>query len=75
MFKVYVTRNVPDNAIAMLQKDCTITQWASDDHPVPQDELLKNVKGIDGLYCLLTDDINEEVIKAAGKFSIDEYDI
>ncbi|NWY06502.1 GRHPR reductase, partial [Nothoprocta ornata] len=44
---------------------CHIEQWDSDD-PVPRSELLKKVAGIQGLYCLLTETIDAEVLDAAG---------
>ncbi|MEE6510879.1 hypothetical protein FKM82_031214, partial [Ascaphus truei] len=44
---------------------CEIEQWDSDD-PVPRSELLKKVVGVQGLYCLLTEKIDKEVLNAAG---------
>ncbi|CAI9534570.1 unnamed protein product, partial [Staurois parvus] len=44
---------------------CEIEQWDSDD-PVSRSELLKKVAGIQGLYCLLTEKIDKEVLDAAG---------
>jgi glyoxylate/hydroxypyruvate reductase len=65
--KMYVTRNVPEPGLSVLKaaKEFEVAQWASDD-AVPQDELLKNVKGIDVLFCLLTDRIDKEVLDTAG---------
>lgn len=34
--------------------------------PIPRSELLSKICGMDALYCLLTDKIDEEVLKAAG---------
>ena len=45
---------------------CDIEHW-DHDSPVSKDALLKGVVGKDGLYCLLTDRINKEVLDAAGK--------
>ncbi|XP_038649429.1 glyoxylate reductase/hydroxypyruvate reductase-like [Scyliorhinus canicula] len=44
---------------------CDVKYWDSDD-PVPRTELLKGVTGIDGLYCLLTEKIDKELLDAAG---------
>ncbi|KAL5005920.1 hypothetical protein ScPMuIL_017078 [Solemya velum] len=44
---------------------CEITQWDSDDR-VPKQELIKNIAGKDGLFCLLTDRIDRKVLDAAG---------
>ena len=63
--KIYVTRRVPIRGVELLKPHCAITQWDSDD-PVPRDELLKNVQGIDALFCLLTDKIDKDILDAAG---------
>ncbi|XP_072137955.1 glyoxylate reductase/hydroxypyruvate reductase-like isoform X2 [Mobula birostris] len=44
---------------------CDIKQWDSDE-PVPRSELFKQVAGVHGLYCLLTDKIDKELLDAAG---------
>ncbi|XP_073405765.1 glyoxylate reductase/hydroxypyruvate reductase-like [Dendrobates tinctorius] len=65
--KVYVTRRIPPDGIKILRQSgcCDIEQWDSDD-PVPRSELLKKVVGIQGLYCLLTEKIDKELLDAAG---------
>ena len=64
--RVYVTRRVPSPGVELLKSaGLTVTQW-DNDLPVPKDELLKSVPGIDALFCLLTDPIDREVITAAG---------
>lgn len=65
--KMYVTRNIPEPGLSILKaaKEFEVTQWQSD-AAVPQDELIKNVKGIDVLFCLLTDRIDKEVLDSAG---------
>ncbi|KAM9329557.1 glyoxylate reductase/hydroxypyruvate reductase-like [Gastrophryne carolinensis] len=65
--KIYVTRRIPPDGIKILQQSgsCKIEQWDSDD-PVPRSELLKKVAGIQGLYCLLTEKVDKEVLDAAG---------
>lgn len=34
--------------------------------PIPRSELLSKIHGVDALYCVLTDKIDDEVLKAAG---------
>lgn len=63
--KVFVTRRVPEDGMTVLKKHCEVTQWDSDE-AIPKAELLKGVKGMDGLFCLLTDTIDAEVLDAAG---------
>jgi len=49
-------------------KSCDLDHWDSED-PIPRDELLKRVAGLDGLYCLLTEKIDSELLDAAGEYS------
>ncbi|NXA43183.1 GRHPR reductase, partial [Eudromia elegans] len=44
---------------------CHVEQWDPDD-PGPRSELLKKVAGIQGLYCLLSETIDTELLDAAG---------
>ena len=63
--KVFVTRIIPDKGLDMVKEFCEVDLW-TEDLPPDRDELLKRVKGIDGLLCLLTEDINAEVMDVAG---------
>ncbi|XP_064414974.1 glyoxylate reductase/hydroxypyruvate reductase isoform X1 [Latimeria chalumnae] len=67
LMKVFVTRRIPAEGLEVLKQSgvCSIQQWDSDE-PVPQTELLKGVVGAQGLYCLLSDKIDVEVLDAAG---------
>ncbi|XP_037819878.1 glyoxylate reductase/hydroxypyruvate reductase [Lucilia sericata] len=63
---VYVTRpDVATIGLDLLKKECNVTTW-SEPNPVPREELLKQIKGKDALFCALTDKIDAEVIAAAG---------
>lgn len=62
--KVYVTRKIPKPGMKLLN-GCDVTYWDSDD-AIPREELIRNVAGIDGLLCMLTDTIDAEVLEAAG---------
>ena len=66
--KVYVTRRIHDEAMQLLSSKCQVTRWDSDEL-VPRDELIKGVKGVDAVLCMLTDKIDSEVLDAAGKFA------
>lgn len=63
--KIFVTRNVPEDGIIYLRDKSELTQWESDD-AIPREELKKRVRGIDGLFCLLTDKIDAEILDSAG---------
>lgn len=63
--KVVVTRRVPVAGLARVREECDVRLWDSDE-PIPRATLLEWVAGIDGLYCLLTERINDELLDAAG---------
>ncbi len=62
--KVYVTRLVPQDGIDRLQQECEVEVW-EEARPVPRDVLLEKVSDIEGLYCLLTDQVDGELLDAA----------
>ena len=62
--KIYITRRIADEALAMLRQAAELRVWEGD-APPPRDVLLREVADVDGLLCLLTDTINREVMDAA----------
>jgi glyoxylate reductase len=62
--RIYITRRIPQDAVDMLAQSCEIRHWNEDD-PVPRDVLLGAVGDIDGLYCLLTDKIDQALLDRA----------
>ena len=62
--KVYITRRIADEALAMLRQAAELRVWEGD-APPPREVLLREVRDVDGLLCLLTDTINREVLDAA----------
>ncbi|RXM36408.1 Glyoxylate reductase/hydroxypyruvate reductase [Acipenser ruthenus] len=57
--------NKPENTDQSSYSRCNIELWDSDD-PVPRQELLKKVSGVDGLLCVLTEKIDAELLNVAG---------
>lgn len=62
---VYVTRMLPQPAMDILNEHCDV-EINPEDRVLSREELLEKVKGRDAVLCLLTDDIDEEVLGAAG---------
>ncbi|MBI3551335.1 MAG: D-glycerate dehydrogenase [Elusimicrobia bacterium] len=62
--KILVTRSIPDEAKAVLTPHFEIDQY--DKHTaIPRPLLLKKIKDKDGLLCILTEKIDEELLHAA----------
>jgi glyoxylate reductase len=66
MPKVLVTRRVPQECLDLLKPHFEI-QHHNKDTAIPRRALLKSVKDKDGLLCLLTDKVDQELLNAAPK--------
>ena len=67
--KVFVTQNIPEKGIKLLQKYFQVKIYPKD-QVIPKNELLKEVKLCDALLCLLTDKIDQQIINANPKLKI-----
>lgn len=63
---IYVTRRIPQAGLDMIRAKFGDFDMNPDDRVLTREELLKNVKGRDGVLSLLTDKIDDEVFAAAG---------
>jgi glyoxylate reductase len=67
--KVYSTHPLFEEARKILDANCDIQYWSGAERP-SRAELLRLVKDREGLICLLTEKINEELLRAAPKLRI-----
>src|SRR6202023_3648974 len=67
--KVLATHGLFEAARQILQETCEVEYWAKPERP-PREEVLRRVKDKEGLICLLTEKINEELLSAAPKLRI-----
>lgn len=64
--KIFVTRKIPGGALDNLKGSNHEVEISEFDRVLSREELLEKVKGVDGLLCLLTDKVDDEVMEAAG---------
>ncbi|XP_003740751.1 glyoxylate reductase/hydroxypyruvate reductase [Galendromus occidentalis] len=65
--KVLLTRpDIPAESLEKLKAFADV-EIQPEERPITKEELLKSIKGKDGLLCMLTDPIDAEVIEAAGE--------
>jgi lactate dehydrogenase-like 2-hydroxyacid dehydrogenase len=67
--KVFVSRVIPQTAIDMIAQACDMELNTEDKH-LSKAELISKIRDKDGLVCLLTDSIDEEVLSANPKLKI-----
>jgi glyoxylate reductase len=65
-WNVFVTRLIPRPGIEVLERDCEVVEINPHDRVLTKAELIAGVRGRDGVLCLLTDTIDDEVLAAAG---------
>ena len=58
---VFITRRVTEKAIEILRQNFEIGIW-EEDYPIPRERLLEEAEKADGLYIMLTDKIDAELI-------------
>jgi len=67
--KVFVTRKLPEKALEMIKAECDM-EINPNDRVLTKKELISAVSDKDGLLCLLTDEIDEEVIDSGRNLRI-----
>jgi len=67
--KVLATHSLFDAARSILQESCEVEYWAKPERP-PREEVLRRLKEKEGLICLLTEKINEDLLRVSPKLRI-----
>jgi len=67
--KLFATHQLFDEAREILGAACDVEYWTNEERP-PRDEVLRRVKDKEGLVCLLTEKVNDELLRIAPKLRI-----
>ncbi|WP_026678478.1 2-hydroxyacid dehydrogenase [Fictibacillus gelatini] len=67
---VFITRKIPEKALHTLKEVAEIKMWEKDDEAVPEEILLSEAKKADGLLTMVSDRIDEEVLKQAENLKV-----
>lgn len=65
MYRVLVTRRIPEEGVEMLRRACAGLEVYLDDSPISREELIRRLRGKEGLLCLLSERIDKELMDAA----------
>ncbi|KAK7094161.1 glyoxylate reductase/hydroxypyruvate reductase-like isoform X2 [Littorina saxatilis] len=63
--QAYITRQIPEEGMSILKKKLNVSSWCSE-NVMPREDLLKHVKGMNGILCTISDNMDKEVLDAAG---------
>src|SRR3990167_4526683 len=69
-FKVYVTRQIPEEGINLLKKFCRMVEVNPHDSTLTYDELLRQVKGRDAILTMLSDRIDAYLISESNGLKV-----
>lgn len=64
--KIFITRLIPDPGLTLLKQHVPTLEVWTHDLPLPREQLLEKVRGVDGLLCLLTERIDAELMDVIG---------
>jgi glyoxylate reductase len=67
--RVFVTRQIAEEAIEKLRQHCEVDLW-TDEMPPSREVLLQRVATIDGLLCLLTERVDGELLDHAPRLKV-----
>lgn len=68
--KVLITRKIPDSALQKIKETCDVWMWEEEETPIPREILEKGVEEADGLYCLLTEAVDEALLERAKQLKV-----
>lgn len=67
--KVFLTRELPPDSMAMLREQADLTM-NNEDRVLSKDEIMSGIEDVDGLLCLLTDSIDDEILAANANLKV-----
>jgi glyoxylate reductase len=68
--KVYISRRIPNEIVSKIEEYCQVRMWEHEDIPVPRQVLEEEIKEVEGLFCLLTETIDRDLLARAEKLKI-----
>lgn len=63
--RIYITRRLPEEAVAPLREDYDVRMWEEEAVSVPRDVLLEEAAAAHGLWTMLSDTVDRELIEQA----------
>src|SRR5699024_5609116 len=67
---IYITRKIDESRLQPYMDDFHLSMWESETEPVPRAILLEKAAEVDGLFTVLSDKIDEEVLTAGNTLKV-----
>lgn len=67
---IFITRQIPADVLERLRSACEVEMWLEADIPVPRKVLEEQIAEVDGLFCLLTDLIDDSLLQRTRNLKI-----
>ena len=67
---IFITRKLPEEAVAPLREKFTVRMWEEEEIQVPEDVLAKEAKDASALWTMLSDKISRELIASSPKLKV-----
>ncbi|MBN8210430.1 D-glycerate dehydrogenase [Bacillus sp. NTK071] len=68
--KIYITRKLPDEIVDRIRGEYEVRMWHEEEVPVPREVLEEEVEHVDGLFCLLTEQIDQALLEKAHNLKV-----
>ncbi|WP_026671558.1 2-hydroxyacid dehydrogenase [Alkalihalobacterium bogoriense] len=68
--RIYITRKIPGEIKSLLEQDFTVDMWHEEHIPIPKNILKEKITQCDGLFCLLTEEIDAKLIEHAKSLKV-----
>lgn len=62
---IYITRKIPQELLDPYEEILHVKMWDKEEVPIPKEVLIEEIKEADGLLCLITENIDAEVLQHA----------
>ncbi|WP_017755092.1 2-hydroxyacid dehydrogenase [Calidifontibacillus oryziterrae] len=68
--KILITRKIADEVVSKISEVCEVDMWPDEERPIPREILEKKVEDIEGIFCLITETIDEKLLNNAPKLKV-----
>lgn len=68
--KVYITRKIQDEVVNKISLECDVRMWKEVNSPVPREVLEDEIEEMDGLFCLLTETIDAQLLSKSKRLKV-----